>query len=141
MDDLRRQLKDLDLEKDLKRAHKRVADSVVQEARPRMAGLPVGGAANTAATMRAALSGIGARISFGGKNPWDMGVEFGAHRNVPRNVTGGRQMLGWNQFQDWRGAGGDSGYALFPTIRDQRERIMATYLDEIDRLLRPAFPD
>lgn len=50
-------------------------------------------------------------------------------------------MLGWNQFQEWRGAGDGAGYAIFPTIRDNRERIMAAYMDEIDRLVRPAFPD
>lgn len=140
--ELRQKLKDIDLEKDLKKVHHRVADLVAVDARQVMAGLPVGGMAGRAAsTIKASRSAVGARINLGSASvPFALGVEFGAHRNVQRR-RGPHSMLGWNQFQEWRGAGDGAGYAIFPTIRDNRERIMAAYMDEIDRLVRPAFPD
>ena len=45
-----------------------------------------------------------------------------------------RSMLGWNQFEPWRGNGEGAGYFLFPAIRSSREEIIEAYLDEIERI-------
>jgi len=64
--------------------------------------------------------------------PDAFGQEFGAFR--------------FSQFLPWRGNASEStwldsggaGYALFPTIRDQKEQILAEYLDQVDQGLREA---
>ena len=101
LNELRRALKKLDDEnstewrKELAAANFKVADFVVQQARPEMASLG-GMGARAAATMTASRSGVSARLSPGGaKAPFAEGVEFGAHRNKRRIIknTGGRATI------------------------------------------------
>lgn len=54
-------------------------------------------------------------------------------------VTG--RVRGWNQFQPWRGNGANAGYALYPAIRANGERIVDTYGDAIEKITKKAFPD
>lgn len=54
-------------------------------------------------------------------------------------VTG--TIIGWNQFQPWRGNKAGAGYFLFPTIRRNMNEIIELYGDEMERLLSDAFPD
>lgn len=83
-----------------------------------------------------------------GKYPFALGAEFGTLRQtqgkkIPVNSHGPRKHYGG--FGPWRGnqwvAWGSSGvgYFLHPTIRDNRENIMKSYEQMIDRLARQAF--
>jgi hypothetical protein len=49
--------------------------------------------------------------------------------------------IGWNSFRNWRGIGPQAGYAIYPTIRENQTQIMAFYEAEVDKIVRPAFPD
>ena len=140
LSELRQKLAGLNLTDELKDANEYVAEYVVDKAEPRMRGLGAMGA-RAAMTMKATRSGVAARISGGSDSvPFFSGVEFGAVRGVPRS-SAKRQLEGWNQFQPWRGSGQDAGYALYPTIRSSASEIARVYEKEIDRILRPAFPD
>jgi hypothetical protein len=50
-------------------------------------------------------------------------------------------VLGWNQFQPWRGNDRGAGYFLYPTIRANVSEIIEMYGDEMERLLADVFPD
>jgi len=175
--------------KELAEVNFRVADMIVDKARPRLAHL--GGAGFRAAeTLNAQRSKMGARLSLGGKKaPFAEGVEFGAHRDLRRIIknTRGRATIvrndedidrvigrveqqsiesgsrknskkafrtqgseqvkavkvirGWNQFKKWRGGGSNAGYAIFPTMRENREEVIQMYETEVAQLTRQAFPD
>lgn len=88
-------------------------------------------------TLKAAKISTGAAVKFGSGFPAAMGAEFGAYRNQRRlgrphgtvaNVTG------WNQFEPWRGSDQDSGYFLWPAIRDTADEVLARYGDAIERM-------
>lgn len=64
-----------------------------------------------------------------------------------RNINTGQQVRvtkmirGWNQFLEWRGNREGAGYALFPTMRQNMQEIVDFYGDELDKVMREAFPD
>jgi len=58
---------------------------------------------------------------------------------VAVRVTG--TVIGWNQFNKWRGNKNGAGYFLFPTIRQNLQEIIDLYGDEMEKLLSDAFPD
>jgi hypothetical protein len=131
-------LDDKSLENDLKRANQRVGRLVVDKAQ---------GNASTrleqrsAATLKASLSGFRAQVNLGGASfPAALGAEFGAQQNVLRDTRRG-QVLGWNQFKEWRGSGENAGYFLYPAIRESEDEIIELYGDEIEALAAKAFPD
>lgn len=108
-------------------ANKKVADLVVSRAAPAMAGRR-GRAYVTARTIKAGATQNSAYVKLGGV-PTAMGDEFGSIR--------------YTQFDAWRGSGADAGYALYPTIRQlgRSGELADTYEDEIEPVLREAFPD
>lgn len=84
--------------------------------------------------------GLGASMPFFG------GAEFGADHDVPRQVSTRRarsgSVLGWNQFLPWKEHGqGQTGYFLFPTMRDYSDEIKEMYAQGLDRIMREVFPD
>jgi hypothetical protein len=126
--ELRRELKAVDaaFPKQLQKANRRVAEVVA--AGTRAAFSSMGGSAPKVAPKVAALaqqaraqvrvgggSGVGAEVAMG--NLW------GSRRfpQFPPPVAG--------------------GYALYPTIKDKSDEIVEAYADEIDDLLKRAFPD
>lgn len=97
--------------------------------------------ARAAATLSASKSTVSARVMFGGaKAPFAGGAEFGAGQNRPRSTARGT-VQGWNQFNPWRGNGGDAGYFLYPTIRERTPDIVEMYGDAIEKITAQAFPD
>lgn len=92
-----------------------------------------------AGSIRAQAQQRNASITLnGGKrsaHPEILGAEFGSLR--------------YHQFHSWRGNrytpdlwdDGGAGYVLMPTIRAERERVLATYLEMVTGVLRFAFPD
>lgn len=84
--------------------------------------------------------GLGASMPFFG------GAEFGADHDVPRQVSTRRarsgSVLGWNQFLPWKEGGrGQTGYFLFPTMREYSDEIKEIYAEGLDRIMREVFPD
>jgi hypothetical protein len=120
-------LKAIDLNKDLAKAHKKVADFIAGKARSR-ASSSGGVLGITAPSIKSSGTQTQAAINLGGpRYPWAMGAEFGGGR---RPTT--------RQFKPWLG---HEGYALFPTIRESRDETMAMYVAALDEIVRPAFSD
>lgn len=86
-----RQMTDTNLLKEIGKAHRRIGDMVVEEARSRAHSTMEKAAASRLKSSAATAS---ARLTLGGK-PYDLGAEFGAHRNMRRLVknTGGRHTI------------------------------------------------
>ena len=125
----------------LKEANVRVANYVIAKAQAKAAG--VGRMqAKAAATMRAGRQQARATIIGGGaKMPYFFGAEFGAYPNV-RRTRNNRSFVGFNQFERWKKPGnGNTGYFLFPTMREESRRIIDMYGDELDQIAKQAFPD
>jgi hypothetical protein len=122
-----RELRRIDLAKDLRLANLAAAELVAGKARSRAAGLG-GVAAKTAPSIKAAAEQRRAKVTLGGPRfPFAMGAEFGGQ---------GRPTT--QQFQPHRGR---TGYALYPTIRDTREEFIEVMARSLDELMRRAFPD
>ena len=139
LDELRRELKKLDLTDDLKQANYDAAELVVRSAQSRASSKLERKAARSLKPSRAAAKAV---VTGGGaKAPFFGGAEFGAQQNRKRTSPSGRTFLGHNQFQPWRGSGSTAGYFLYPAIRAETARIVEIYGDAIDRITKPAFPD
>jgi hypothetical protein len=54
-------------------------------------------------------------------------------------VTG--VVIGWNQFNEWRGNKQNAGYFLYPTLRASTDDIVVKYASEMEKQLKPVFPD
>lgn len=125
-------------------ANKKVANMVASKAALRAAALGRRGAVRAASTLRTGSLAREATLRLGNKaTPGALGEEFGSYRNITRATTRrGRhvEVLGWRQFQGWRGAGSGAGYWLWPTIRDNRDEIRETHEQELDRLILRTFP-
>ncbi len=143
--DFRRELHRLAREGDpmgrelLKDANQRVGDLVVQGAR-RRASTPI--ERKAAATLRAGRQ-LARVIVTGGRArfPYFYGAEFGSYQNVVRERNG-RTVRGWNQFKPWKRPGsGNTGYFLFPTMREESARIVEEYGRELEQVARRAFPN
>ena len=147
LSDLRRELKKLDdgkLMDELKDANYEVAQMVVDRAQAKAAG-------DTSkrrkqrqkamASLRPSRQAARAQVVGGGADvPFFGGSEFGAMQNQKRNTYRGT-IIGWNQFDAWKGNGSDAGYALYPAIREATDDIVATYGDAMERIAGKAFPD
>lgn len=76
-------------------------------------------------------------------------IEIGSRKNSKKafrsrgseQVKAVKVIRGWNQFEKWLGNGSNAGYALFPTMRENREEVIKMYETEIAQLTRQAFPD
>lgn len=124
--ELHRALKRLDpeLEKELKRANKSIAQFVADDARA--AAYSLGGVAAKVAPSVKANAGSGwAGISLGGSAyPMAGGAEFGAYQ--------------YHQFKPWRGNNSDAGYFMYPAIRQDADRIETEWKDAADAAIRKA---
>lgn len=101
----------------LKAALAEAADHVVATARSRASTRQE---RSMASRLKASRSAASSAVTLGGK-PYDLGTEFGAKR--------------WPQFRDWRGNDLGAGYLLFPTIRDQEERILEPVAGALQKVL------
>lgn len=133
----------------LKEANWRVAQYVVEKAQARAA--TVGRMQVRAAqAMKASRTASRAQIigTASDRVPFFFGAEFGAKQNVlrkPRKAAGwagpGRYR-GFRQFLPWKKPGsGDTGYFLFPTMREESQNIVEMYGKELDKVMKAAFPD
>lgn len=141
LDELRKALKELgDVEgtKEFKLAGWRAATEVVIPGAQSRASTPLQQAA--AATLAAAKVATGGGVRFGAGFPAAMGAEFGAAQNQLRNTQRG-PVRGWNQFPPWRGSAGDAGYFLWPTIREEQERIVEVIDESLEPLFARVFPE
>lgn len=109
---------------ELKAANREAADMVATASKGRAASLG-GVAAHVAPSIGSRAGATSAGVAFGGA-AWPMagGAEFGAIR--------------YTQFKPWRGNGPGAGYFVYPSIRDNSERITETYTDRVDDLIRRA---
>lgn len=146
LDQFRRQLRRLEQEGGpngialLKEANYKVASMVVGKAQARAS--TIGRQqAKAASTLRPGRQQARATISGGTGIRFFFGAEFGSYGDIQR-VRGGRRFLGFNQFLEWKRPGnGNTGYFLFPTMRDETRNIIEMYGDELDRIAKDAFPD
>ena len=133
----------------LKAANWRVSQFVVEKAQARAA--TVGRMqARAAEALRASKTASRAEIvgTASSKVPFFFGAEFGAKPNIlrkPRAAAGwagpGR-YYGYRQFLPWKKpGGGNTGYFLFPTMREESGNIVDIYGKEIDAIMRKVFPD
>lgn len=123
----------------LKDANVKTATFVVNRAAPLLA--TYGRQANKV-NLRANRLASAARVSMTGLFP--EGLEFGAHQNVQRLVkrkSGSYTRAGWNHFRPWKGNSDDTGYIIFPTIRNNTQQIVDLYEEEVGRITADAFPD
>lgn len=75
--------------------------------------------------------------------------KYGGYSTLPKRARriGGQAVkvtgvvIGWNQFNDWRGNKNKAGYFLYPTIRSSTEDAVALYAKEMEEQLEPVFPD
>lgn len=124
--DFQRELKRIDLAKDLRLANLGAAELVAGRARGRASGLG-GVAAKTAPSIKAAAEQRRAKVVLGGSQfPFAMGAEFGGQ---------GRPTT-----QQFKPHLGRTGYALYPTVRDSRDEFVDVYERALDQLMRRAFP-
>lgn len=127
LDELRRELRRLDMTADLKDVNNRVAQHVADAAERRARSLGRM-EAKAAESLRANRAQSKAAVTIGGaRHEFALGAEFGSNR--------------YKQFRPWRGSGQAAGYFLWPSIRAERERVIDMYGDEIERLTAKAFPD
>jgi hypothetical protein len=143
--ELRRELKKLDdagLTNELKAVNMAAAQTIIAPAQARAAGLGRM-EARAAATLRASRAANAAKLLFGGASaPFAGGAEFGAGQNIRRTPPGRPGgVLGWNQFNPWRGNDDGAGYFLYPTIRAEMVTLIDEYGDALERITAKAFPD
>lgn len=124
--ELSKALKELDpaLQKELRATNKEVATFVANDARA--AALSLGSvAAKTAPSIKASAGTQSASVSFGGPAfPFAGGAEFGSHQ--------------FKQFKPWTGNGSDAGYFVYPSIRQDADRIETEYTKALDAVIRKA---
>lgn len=125
----------------LKEANHKVASLVVTSARTKAAGV---GAlqAKAASTLVAGRAQAKATVTGGNARvPFFFGAEFGAKANILRNRRT-RPTLGYNQFEIWKKPGnGNTGYFLFPTLKDESRTIIELYGEELEKITKYAFPN
>ncbi len=113
-------------QKELREASKSVASFVASDAKS--AAYALGGVAGHVAPSIGAVGGVsGAGVAFGGAAyPMAGGAEFGSYR--------------YKQFKTWRGNGPDAGYFVYPSIRQDADRIVTEFTDAVDRIIDKRFP-
>lgn len=120
---------DKNLVKELGQAYKKIGTMIVSAASARAQGLG-GVAAKSAQALASTARATDVSIRINGeKYPWALGGEFGG--GAPRSP----------QFKPWRGNGPDAGYFLYPTIRDDSQKILDGFLEAFDKASKLAFPN
>ncbi|MDP8961491.1 MAG: hypothetical protein M3N32_07760 [Actinomycetota bacterium] len=116
--------------------NRRVAELVADAAKAK-AGSVSPQARKAAESLTAGRAQSRASVRIGGaRYPFALGAEFGSHR--------------YGQFPPWKGnqwsfsglsfSEHDTGYWLHPAIRENMDRIVDKYGDELDELVKAAFP-
>lgn len=113
-------------QKELKEASREVAGFVASDARS--AAYSQGSTlAHIAPSIQAKGLQTSASVQLGGSAyPMAGGAEFGSIR--------------YKQFRPWRGNGPDAGYAVYPTIRRDANKIVDTFEDRVGRIIDKRFP-
>ena len=143
--ELQAELKKVDakLPRELTKAHKRVAMTVMAEAQSTMSALNVPKADEAATGMKPAGGQKWAGIKLAAENPYVRAVEFGTswHRVFGRWVEASKMKR--RVYQPWGGNGEDAGYALYPTLRQflRTPRFEETYHGALDDVYAKAFPE
>lgn len=139
---------DVALPKEVGQLNKRVGEKVVGWSQSTASGVGRQ-AAKAADTMRASAAQANAFVTIGGNAvDFALGAVFGARRGVQRGTRSG-PMVGWNQFQPWRGNQWQDGefpeagvgYFFVSDVREHRDEIEQMYLDGVEEISRLAFPD
>ena len=132
----------------LKDANWRVAQYIVEKSQARAA--TIGKLQNKAASgMTASRTAQRAQISTNvDRVPFFFGAEFGAKPDILRRErkaagwAGPGRYRGYRQFLPWKKpGGGNTGYFLFPTMREESDNIREMYGQELDKIMRDVFPD
>lgn len=124
--ELRRGLKEAEdrSPKELQGVNKAAAEMLVAPAQARMAQHSPRAGSQAIGTIRALATATRAQIAGGSAAvKWYMGHEWGSYSM--------RQFPGKNS----------GGYALYPTIEAERDRIVEKYAEMLDELTKGAFPD
>lgn len=116
-----------DAQKELKDASRSVAGFVASDAR--RGAYALGGVAAHVAPSIGAVGGVsGAGVAFGGSRyPMAGGAEFGSIR--------------YKQFKPWRGSDSGAGYFVYPSIRQNSERIVDEFVDAVQHVINRRFPE
>lgn len=88
-------------------------------------------------TLEPVRTDTGGAVRLGKGFPAAMGAEFGADRNMRRLARPGGKVttvVGWQQFEPWRGSSNAAGYALYPAIRENTDEIVTRFTDVIQKL-------
>lgn len=133
--DFQRQLRAIDMARDLRKTNKDAAELVVEAARRKARSLGSVHAETARLNgIRAAAEQRRAKVILGSaRTPFAFGAEFGAKQ--------------YPQFPPWRGNqhtdpdGSNVGYMIYPTIRETREEFLELYGDALEELAAKAFPD
>lgn len=113
-------------QKELKEASKKVAGFVASDAAS--AARSLGGVAAHVAPSIKAVGGVSsAGVAFGGSAyPMAGGAEFGSIR--------------YKQFKAWRGSSSSAGYFVYPSIRQDADRIVTEFTDAVEQVIARNFP-
>lgn len=121
----------------LKAVNVKVAEMIVERTKPKMSKKST----RSAASLKAAKTTNAAFVRGGGKSaPMFGGVEFGSYSNQARTTRRGT-VLGWNQFDAWKGNGAGAGYFLYDTVRASEKEVIEMYRDGMIDVARDAFPE
>lgn len=118
-----------DLKREVRQANKEAATFVADKAGSRARSLG-STAAHAAPSIKASAGYTSAGVGFGGA----------AHPEAPGAEFGGQRRPTTQQFEPWRGNGSRAGYFVYPTIREETEKILEPYEEALDRVARKAFP-
>lgn len=142
------------LDKQVRAGFRKIATRVRDEARAEAGSQHPSGRARTRNTqtqhwrdlVKSITSGAEAaspwvKVGSGGL-AWALGYEFGSGGSPGVRAAGsGRRRQGpYPQFPPWRGNSTGAGYFLWPTIRGQREEILAGMVEAVETTLWPSDP-
>lgn len=125
---------DKDLPKELRKANLQAAEVIAEGAKASFASRG-GVAPKVAPSVKALAQQRNASVKIGGKAyPFAGGAEFGGGKYGKGNPTarGGHTT----QFEAFR----QSGYSLWPTLKDKSDEVVEAYGKALDRLTKKAFP-
>lgn len=123
----------LDAQRELRAEFNQLAAQVITAAQARAG---TRSRQRAARTLRPGSTATGAAVWFGRGFDGAFGAEFGAHRGRRRPSPGRRTtVLGWEQFQPWRGGGPAAGYFVWPAIRDETKQATGRMSDRLAEIL------
>ena len=115
----------------LKEAHAEVADEVIRRGKSIAGATSRRASVKAAESMRATKTAAYAAVRLGDKSkPWLIANNFGARHNMPRRGSGGRTVLGWNQFPL-----PGRGEFLYKALEQSGRDIEKTYSNSLQKLV------